>query len=150
MDVDAVVGGHLGERRGETCRAAVLQRLDEAALDELERHLDQLLARERVADLDGWALLSRAFTELLARQHRCAADPVAARGRAVENDMRAGSRRLRGREALGREQADAHRIDEAVAAVALVEDGLAADVRHADAVAVVTDTAHRAREVSVG
>ena len=52
VDVDAHVAGHLGERGGEPGRAAVLQRLDEPGLDELERGLDQLLAREGVADLD--------------------------------------------------------------------------------------------------
>ena len=45
VDVDAgAVARHLGERGGEAGGAAVLQRLDEPALDELERRLDQLLA----------------------------------------------------------------------------------------------------------
>ena len=53
VDVDAASAArHLGERRREPGRAAVLQRDDEVALDELEARLDQLLARERVADLD--------------------------------------------------------------------------------------------------
>ena len=45
VDVDAVVGRHLGERRGEAGRAAVLEREHEPALDELDRDLDQALAR---------------------------------------------------------------------------------------------------------
>ena len=46
VDVDArAVGGHLRERGREPRGAAVLQRLDEPALDELEARLDQLLAR---------------------------------------------------------------------------------------------------------
>ena len=49
-----------------------------------------------------------------------------------------------------REQADAHRVDEAVAGVGLVEDRLAADGRHADAVAVVADARDRAPEAPVG
>ena len=89
VDVDAVVGSHLGERRGQARGAAVLERFDEAALDELDGGLDQLLAGERVADLHGGALLGRLLAELLAREHGCAADPVAAGRRAVEDDERA-------------------------------------------------------------
>ena len=42
------------------------------------------------------------------------------------------------------EQADGHHVDERVALVARVEDELAADRRHADAVAVAADAAHDA------
>ena len=45
---------------------------------------------------------------------------------------------------------DAHRVDEAVAGVRLVEDGRAADVRDADGVAVAADAGDRALEVVVG
>ena len=86
VEVDAGLARHLGERGGETGGAAVLQRLDEAALDELDRDLDQLVARERVADLHGRPLVRVVLAELLAREHGCAADPVAARRRAVEHD----------------------------------------------------------------
>ncbi len=48
------------------------------------------------------------------------------------------------------QQPDAHRVDEAVVAVRLVEDRLASDGRDADAVSVVADAAHGAREVPVG
>ena len=92
VDVDArAVARHLGERRGEPGGAAVLQRLDEPALDELERDLDQLLARERVADLHRRPLVRVVLAELLAREHAGAADPVAAGRRAVEDER--GSRR---------------------------------------------------------
>ena len=59
VDVDAGLAGHLRQRRGEPGRAAVLQRLDQPALDQLAGRLDQLLAGERVADLDGRPLLAR-------------------------------------------------------------------------------------------
>ena len=96
VDVDAgLAAGHLGERGGEPGRAAVLQRLDEPGLDELERGLDQLLAGERVADLDRRPLLGVALAELLAREHGGAADPVAAGGRAVEDEQVAGPARAR-------------------------------------------------------
>ena len=96
VDVDAgAAARHLGERRGEPGRAAVLQRLDEAALDELEARLDQLLARERVADLDRRPLVRVVLAELLAGEHARAADAVAAGRRAVEDDDVARAARLR-------------------------------------------------------
>jgi hypothetical protein len=110
------VARHLRERRREPGRAAVLERLDEPALDQFHRDLDQLLARERVADLDGRPLLRGAFAELLAREHAGAADPVAARGRAVEDEERPGCDATPARDPVGGEQPDAHRVDEAVAA----------------------------------
>ena len=86
VDVDAgAVRGHLGERGGEPGGAAVLQADDEVALDEVERHLDQRLAAEGVADLHRRPLLVGAL-EILAREHRGAADAVAAGERAVEDD----------------------------------------------------------------
>ena len=150
VDVDAEVGRHLGERGGDARRAAVLQRLDEPRRDELDGRLDELLPRERIADLDRRPLLRRVLVELLAREHGRAADPVAARRRAVEDDELARDGRLRAHEPLDRQQPDAHRVDEAVVAVRLVEDRLAADRRDADAVPVVADAADRAGEVPVG
>ena len=87
VHVDAgIAARHLGQRRGEPGRAAVLQAEHEAALDEIERHLDQRLAAERVADLHRRALLVGAL-EVLAREHGRAADPVAAGQRAVEHEQ---------------------------------------------------------------
>ena len=48
------------------------------------------------------------------------------------------------------EDPDAHRVDEAIAGVRLVEDGRAADVRDADGVPVAADACDRALEVMVG
>ena len=70
-------------------------------LDELDRDLDQLLAGERVADLHGRPLVGVVLAELLAREHRRAADPVASRRRAVEDDEVARPLRLRRLEARG-------------------------------------------------
>ena len=91
-----------------------------------------------------------ALAELLAREHGGAADPVAAGRRAVEDEHVAGPARARARDALGRQEADAHRVDEAVAGVRLVEDRLAADGGHADAVPVVADPGDRAPEAQSG
>ena len=87
--------------------------------------------------------------ELLAREDGRAADAVAAGGGAVEHDERSWRGRLRARHAVGGKQPDAHRVDEAVVRVRLVEDRLAADRGHADAVAVVADAADRTGEVVV-
>ena len=149
VDVDPVVGRHLRERRREPGGAAVLQREDEPALDELDGDLDQALPGERVADLHRGALVGVALPELGAREHGRAADPVAPGRRAVEDDERALTGRLRAGEPRGREQADAHRVHEAVRGVRIVEHDLAADVGDADAVAVVADPADGAREVVV-
>ena len=133
----------------------------EATGDELERRLDQQLLRERVADLDGRfesccpafptegeATLLSHRPEVCPRtwrgQHRGAADPVAARRRAVQHHEVA--------DAVGRgpgqhpvlEQPDRHHVDQRVALVRRVEHELAAHRRHADAVAVAADAAHDA------
>ena len=150
VHVDAhAVARHLGERRRKSCGAAVLQRDDEAALDEVERHLDQRLAAERVADLNRRPLLVRAF-EVLRGEHRSAADPVAARERAVEDDEVADALRFRGEDALGREEPDTHRVHERVCRVRLVERALAADGGNADAVPVVADPGDGPPKVPVG
>ena len=146
MHVDAVLGGHLGERRRDPGRAAVLQGLDEPHLHELDRGLDQLLPRKRVSDLDGGSLLGRGLVQLLAREHRSAPDPVPSGRRAVENDELAASGRLRAQDAVDREQPDAHRVHEAVVPVRLVEDRLATDGRNAHRVAVGADPGDGARE----
>ena len=140
---------HLGQRRREPGRAAVLQPEHELPLDEVERHLDQRLAPERVADLHRRPLLVGAL-EVLAREHGRAADPVAACQRAVEHEQIPGAGRLRAEDALGRQQADAHRVHERIRCVRLVEDRLAADVRDAGAVPVVPDAGDGAAEVPVG
>ena len=80
--------------------------------------------------------------ELLAGEHAGAADAVAAGRRAVEEDDVPGPARLRLEHALGGQEPDAHRVHEAVVRVGRVEDRLAADRRHADAVPVVPDSGH--------
>ena len=147
VDVDAgAVARHLRERGREPGGAAVLERLDQPLLDQLDGDLDQLLAGERVADLHRRPLLGRALAELLAREHACAADPVSAGRRAVEDEQMPGRPRLRARDALGRQQPDAHRVHQAVVRIGLVEERLAADGWDADPVAVGADSGHRSVE----
>src|SRR5256885_13285170 len=59
------------------------------------RRLDQLLAREWVADLHRRALVGVVLTELGAREDGGAADPVTSGGRPEEDDARADRRRAR-------------------------------------------------------
>ena len=77
---------------------------EQAALDELERALDQLLARERVADLDARPLRVVALVDVLRGEHRGAADAVAAGARAEQDDEVA-RRRRRARAAAPRRRA---------------------------------------------
>ena len=139
VDTGAAARGHLREGRCEAGCAEILQRDDVAALDELEAGFDQLLAGERITDLDGRSLVGVLIGELLTREHARPADAVAAGRRAVQDDEVAGTARLRRRDAIGREQPDAHRVDEAVVAIGRIEDALAPHVRDTDAVAVVAD-----------
>src|SRR6266511_3274300 len=90
------------------------------------------------------------LAELRAREHRRAADPVAAGGRAEEDDVRPDCGRARARDPVGGQEANAHRVDKAVVAIGLVEDRLPSDGRNADGVAVVADPRNRAAEVMVG
>ena len=53
------------------------------------------------------------------------------------------------RDPVGGQEPDAHRVDEHVVAVGVVEDGLAADRRHADRVPVRADAGDRAVETRV-
>src|ERR1700740_212134 len=151
MDVDArAVARHLAECGREPCGAAVLQRLDEPRLDELDGDLDQLLTRERVADLHRRPLVAIVLAELLAREHGRAADAVATRGGAVEEDDVSRAVGLRRLQAARVEQPDADVVEEAVVRVRLVPDRLSADVRDADAVAVAADARDRAIELVAG
>ncbi len=148
-EVDAAVARHLRERRREAGGAAVLKRLDEARLDELDRDLDQLLAGERVADLNARTLVGVVLAQLLAREHGGAADPVATGRGAVEDDEVPGAGGAGAGDPVRRKQPHAHGVHEHVVAVGVVEDGLAADGRHADGVAVRTDPGDGAVEAGI-
>ena len=118
-------------------------------LDELQRRLDQQLARERIADLDARAHGGRAIVERRAREHGRTTDAVAPGRRAEQHGHRAGRRRDRARDIpSARTDADAHHVDQRVARVGRVEGQLAAHGRYPDAVAVAADAAHDAVDES--
>ena len=151
VNVDAAAStSHLGKRRRKARGTQVLERLDEAALDQLEARLDQLVAGERVADLHRWPFVRVLLAELLAREDAGAADPVSPRRRPVEEDDVSRPGGASTEDTLGREEADTHRVHEAVIRVGRVEDRVTADRRDADAVAVVRDAGHGALEMVVG
>ena len=143
VDADAGAGpvGGLGRGAGDAGGAEVLQPLDEAALDELERRLDEQLLGKRVANLHGRALRRIVVGEGCGGEDRRSPDAVAA-GRAAEQHGKVpGPGRGRAGEVALLEQPDGHHVDERVVRVRRVEDQLAADRRHADAVAVAADAA---------
>ncbi len=144
LDVHPAVtgGGELGGRAGQPGTAEVLDAGDHAGGEELEGALDEELLHEGVPDLDARALGRPTLVEGLAREDGHPADAVAAGARAVQHHLVAGAGRVGEVEVLVAQHADAESVDERVAGVGLVEDGLTADVGQAEAVAVAADTGH--------
>ena len=85
------VGRGLAGRAGEPGAAEVLDADDEAGVEQGEAGLDEALLLERVAHLDGGALVLAALVEAGRGQHAHAADAVAAGGRAEQHGQVAGA-----------------------------------------------------------
>ena len=143
LEVDAhaaaAVRRQLARRARDAGGAEVLDRLDQVALVQLEAALDEHLLGERVADLHRGALGRAAVGERVGGEDGCPADAVAAGAGAEQHDLIACAARIGELEVLVAEDADRERVDERVALVDGVEDGLAADVGQAQAVAVERD-----------
>ena len=131
--------GELGRRAGEAGAAEVLDAGDQVGGEDLQARLDEQLLGERVADLDARALGRAVLVEGLAGQHADAADAVAAGAGAEQDDLVAEALGLGQPDVLVLHDADAQRVDQRVAGVAVVEEQLAADVGQAQAVAVAAD-----------
>ena len=142
-DAGAALARHLDRRGGEARRAHVLDRDDRVGRHQLEAGLDQQFLGERVADLDGRALLLAVLVEVGAGHGR-AVDAVAAGLRADIDDRIADAGRGRIEDLVGLRDADGHRVDEDVAVIGRVEIDLAADGRDADAIAVAADAGDHA------
>ena len=84
------------------------------------------------------------------RGHRRAVDAVApGLGADIDHEVsRPGGGRIE--DAVGARQPDAHRVDQDVAVIGGVELALAADRRHADAIAVAADPGHDPRDEMAG
>ena len=152
LDVHAAVAraGQLAGRTGQARAAQVLDTGDQPCGEELEGALDEQLLHERVAHLDTRSLGRSSRIEGLRREHADSADAVAAGRRAVQDHQVADAARLGQVQVLVPKHADAERVDERVAEIGLVEDGLAADVRQPEAVAVATDAGHDPGHHAVG
>ncbi len=138
LDAEPALAGHLDRGRGQAGSPHVLDRDDRVPLHQFETGLDQELFGERVADLDRRPLFAGVAAEF-GRGHRGAMDTVAP-GFGPDIDDRV-SRPGRGRieDPVGAGEPDAHRVDQDIAIVRRVELALAADRRHADAIAVAAD-----------
>ena len=138
LDAEIALGAHLGRRGSEPRRAHVLDGDHRARGHELEAGFEQQLLGERVADLDGRALLFGVRLERR-RRHARAMDAVASGLRAEIDDRIADAGRGRREDRVPPGDADGHRIDEDVAVIAPMEADRAADRRHAERIAVAAD-----------
>ena len=133
---------HLRRGRGEPGGAEILQTNEDVVAHQFERGFDQALAHVRVADLDRRALLVATRIDVLRGEHGCSTNAIPPGTCAKQHDEVADTSRGRALEIGGLEDADTHRIDEARLLVTSVETHFATDVSDANAIAVVTDTAH--------
>ena len=137
-DPEPALVAHLDRRTGEPGGAHVLDRDYGPGLHEFQRRFHEPFLGERVADLYCRALFFDRVVEFGAR-HRRAADPVAP-GLGTEIDHRhadARGRRVEDRIRLGEPGGEG--VDQAVAVIGGVEPHLAADVGHAETIAVAAD-----------
>ena len=150
VDLDAGVAARraLDQRAGQAGGAAVLQPDDPVGvlLRQLDAGLHQQLLEEGVAHLHRRPQLLLPRLEGARGQHVGAADAVAARIGADEDDRVADAGRDRAQQLVAARHADAHRVDQRVAVVGVGERDLAAHGRHAQAVAVAADARHDAPE----
>ena len=144
-DADPALRRHLDARRGQASRPHVLDRDDRVRRHQLEARLDQQFLGERIADLDRRPLLLRIFGEVRARHGR-AMNPVAPGLRSDIDDRIADPRRRRVENLVLLGDPHGHRVDQDIAVVRRVEIDLAADRRHADAIAVSADPRDHPRE----
>ena len=153
-DVDVHARAGLGRglrRRARQARGAEVLHSDrEAGVEQREARLDEPLLLERITDLHRRALGLRALVEAGRREDARAADAVATGRRAEQHREVALALGPGEHEAVLGQQPEAEHVDERVVAVAVVEDDLAADGRHADRVAVAADARHDALEQVAG
>jgi len=148
LDLDARAGarGRLAGGAGQARRAHVLHAGHAPGRQELEAGLADELLHEGIAHLHGPALLlGRLLGEVLRGEGRAGQAVTARRRPDVEHRVADPAGRTAG-DLVVAQHAEGEGIDQGVALVALVEIDLARDGRDAEAVAVVGDAAHHARE----
>ena len=140
VDPDLALGRHLRATRtsGRRRRGPAARRAARASSSSSE-HSSSFFSSNGSPIWTVGRLSASRVAELGAREHGRAADPVAARARAEQHDHVADAGGGRADQLVRLDQADAHRVDEAVLLVGALEVDLAADRGHADRVAVVAD-----------
>ncbi len=149
VDIDfnacAATAGSFAGRAGEACGAHVLDACDAAAGEEFKAGFEEEFFAERVADLHGGAVFLGFFGELARGEGGAGESVTAGLGSDIENGIADALGGSTG-DLLVLEDAEAEDIDEGISRVAVVEIHLAADGRYADAISVVGDAIHHARE----
>ena len=140
VEADAAARAHLAGGAGEAGRAHVLNADDGAGLHGFEAGFEEQLFHEGIAHLHVGALLFGAFVELFAGHGR-AVDAVAAGLGADVDDRVADAGGLGVEDLVVADEAEREGVDQRIAAVAGLEAGFAAEVGHAEAVAVAGDAA---------
>ena len=135
VESDAATAAHLAGRTGEPGGAHVLNADDRAGLHRLKAGLKQQLFHERIAALHVGPLLFRALVELFAGHGR-AVDAVAAGLGADINDGVAGAAGLAVEDLVLADQTEREGVHQRIARIAGLKLGFAAQIRHAEAVAV--------------
>ena len=143
VEAHAAARAHLAGGAGESGRAHVLNADDGAGLHGLKAGFEQQLLHEGVADLHVGPLGLGAFVELFAG-HGCAVDAVAAGLGAYIDHRVARAAGLAIKDFVFADQAEREGVHQRVAAVTGLELGFAAQVGHAEAVAVAGDAADHA------
>ena len=133
------IRGEFTRRARDAGAAEILDAFDEARVQHLEGCLDEQFLHERVADLHAGPLGGAALAEGLGREHRDAADAIAAGAGAIQDNEISDALRAREVNILMPHRADAEGIHERVAKIRSVEHDLAADIRQAQTVAVAAD-----------
>ena len=149
FDAEVAFRAHLDRRRGQARRSHVLDGDHGAGRHQLETGLQQQLLGERIADLNGRALLLGAGFER-GRGHRRAMDAVAAGLGAEVDDRVSDAGRLGIEDRVSAGDAHCHRVDEDIAVVALVKADRAADGRDAERIAVTADSRHHPADEAAG
>src|ERR1700694_4636760 len=150
--VDARTGaldaaGALRDRGGEAGGTEVLDRDHGVCVRQVHAGFEEALLEEWVADLDRGPSLGARLVEL-ERCERRAVDPIAASVGADEHEAVASALGPRAHQLVDADQADAHRVDQRVVRVTVLEVDLASHRRDADAVSVTADARHDAFEVT--
>ena len=137
VHADATAGGGLAGGTGQARSAEVLDADHEPLVEQGEARLDEALLLEGVAHLDAGPLVAVGLLgEARRGEDTDAPDAIAARGGTQQHRQVADARGLAEHQTVGGEQAQAQHVDERIAPIGGVEDGLATDRGHADGVAV--------------